>query len=101
VQSVNHETRRLTGWCAVRGAPRVFKLRKILRATDASNGRRIDVSRATVGGDGRISVMDKPVAPASTSPEDAGSATQRATLDSAKPKPPLQMMLHRMRLHTH
>lgn len=50
VIKVNPGTRRMTAWCATAGAERIFKLGKIVKATDVRSGARINVAR----------LMDKP-----------------------------------------
>lgn len=45
VIKVNPSTRRMTAWCATRGAERVFKLSKIVKATDVRSGMRINVDQ--------------------------------------------------------
>ena len=50
VLKVNPVTRRMTAWCSTSGAERIFKLTKIVKATDVRSGARINVAR----------LMDKP-----------------------------------------
>lgn len=45
VIKVNPGTRRMTAWCATAGAERVFKMGKIVKATDVRSGARINVAR--------------------------------------------------------
>lgn len=52
VLKLNPVTRRMTAWCSTTGAERVFKLTKIVKATDVRSGARINVAR----------LMDKPPA---------------------------------------
>jgi hypothetical protein len=44
VIKVNIGTRRMTAWCSTQGAERVFKLGKIVKATDVRNGSRIHLA---------------------------------------------------------
>lgn len=64
VLKINPGTRRMTAWCATSGAERVFKLGKIVKATDVRSGARINVMR----------LMDKPRALAQ--PSEAGQPDQ-------------------------
>ena len=41
VLTLDLNTRRLTAWCSRSGAQRVFKLSKILKATDVASGQRV------------------------------------------------------------
>ena len=41
VIKINPQTRRMTAWCSATGAERVFKLGKIVKATDVRSGARI------------------------------------------------------------
>ncbi|MGC4059706.1 MAG: hypothetical protein QM749_02115 [Aquabacterium sp.] len=50
VLKVNPATRRMTAWCSSSGVERVFKLTKIVKATDVRSGARINIAR----------LMDKP-----------------------------------------
>ena len=50
VLKINPVTRRMTAWCSSSGAERVFKLTKVVKATDVRSGARINVAR----------LMDKP-----------------------------------------
>jgi hypothetical protein len=45
VIAFNFSTRRMTAWCTSRGSERVFKLSRIVKATDVRNGARIDLAR--------------------------------------------------------
>jgi hypothetical protein len=45
VLHLNPETRRMTGWCSRTCAERVFKLSKIVKATDVNSGSRINLSK--------------------------------------------------------
>lgn len=45
VLKVNPTSRRMTAWCASSGCERVFKLNKIVKATDARSGARINIAR--------------------------------------------------------
>lgn len=55
VLKVNPATRRMTAWCSTAGVERVFKLNKVVKATDVRSGARINVAR----------LMDKPAGVAS------------------------------------
>jgi hypothetical protein len=55
VLKVNPATRRMTAWCSTSGVERVFKLTKIVKATDVRSGARINIAR----------LMDKPMGVAS------------------------------------
>lgn len=44
VLKVNPTSRRMTAWCARSGSERVFKLSKIVKATDARSGLRINLA---------------------------------------------------------
>jgi len=52
VLKVNPVSRRMTAWCSTSGAERVFKLNKVVKATDVRSGARINITR----------LMDKPPA---------------------------------------
>lgn len=45
VLKIDPEARRLTAWCSRTGAQRVFKLSKIIKATDVNTGLRINMAR--------------------------------------------------------
>ncbi len=45
VIAFNFDTRRMTAWCTSTGCERVFKLSRIVKATDVRHGRRIDLAR--------------------------------------------------------
>ncbi len=45
VIAFNFDTRRMTAWCTSTGCERVFKLGRIVKATDVRHGRRIDLAR--------------------------------------------------------
>lgn len=45
VLKINPTSRRMTAWCASRGSERVFKLSKIVKATDVRSGARINIAR--------------------------------------------------------
>lgn len=45
VLKINPTSRRMTAWCAASGTERVFKLSKIVKATDVRSGARINIAR--------------------------------------------------------
>ncbi|HEX5357312.1 MAG TPA: hypothetical protein VFW93_13920 [Aquabacterium sp.] len=45
VLKINPTSRRMTAWCAASGSERVFKLSKIVKATDVRSGARINIAR--------------------------------------------------------
>lgn len=45
VLKINPTNRRMTAWCATSGSERVFKLSKIVKATDVRSGARINIAR--------------------------------------------------------
>ncbi len=45
VLKINPTTRRMTAWCASSGSERVFKLSKVVKATDVRSGARINIAR--------------------------------------------------------
>lgn len=45
VLKINPTSRRMTAWCASRGCERVFKLSKIVKATDVRSGARVNIAR--------------------------------------------------------
>jgi hypothetical protein len=59
----------MTAWCATTGAERIFKLGKIVKATDVRNGARINVGR----------LMDKPRLTASPSHSSSSEADHAAS----------------------
>ncbi|MBI5926497.1 MAG: hypothetical protein HY836_12980 [Aquabacterium sp.] len=45
VLKINPTSRRMTAWCSNSGSERVFKLSKIVKATDVRSGARINIAR--------------------------------------------------------
>lgn len=45
VLKINPGSRRMTAWCSASGSERVFKLSKIVKATDVRSGARINIAR--------------------------------------------------------
>lgn len=73
VLKINPTTRRMTAWCASSGSERVFKLSKVVKATDVRSGARINIARLI---DKPRVWGDKPVssaAPDSTQGDSVGS----------------------------
>ena len=83
VLKVNPVTRRMTAWCSTSGAERVFKLTKVVKATDVRSGARINVAR----------LMDKPQTEA-RAPEEQAEA-----LDSQQGDPGSWWSTSRLGMH--
>lgn len=45
VLKINPASRRMTAWCSASGSERVFKLSKVVKATDVRSGARINIAR--------------------------------------------------------
>lgn len=45
VLKINPTTRRMTAWCASSGSERVFRLSKVVKATDLRSGARVNIAR--------------------------------------------------------
>ena len=45
VLKINPTSRRMTAWCAASGSERIFKLSKVVKATDVRSGARINIAR--------------------------------------------------------
>lgn len=45
VLKINPTSRRMTAWCSKSGSERIFKLSKIVKATDVRSGARINIAR--------------------------------------------------------
>lgn len=78
VIKVNPGTRRMTAWCSATGSERVFRLGKIVKATDVRSGARIDVMRLL-----ERPMMPEPVHPSRQRGHDAPLAAQAAQVADA------------------